>query len=62
MKVKKLRIALHRERAKKMDTKSLKLKHALNCLQQYLPQDTMTFIESQVVMSMQNQRNHIDGK
>ena len=44
---------LHREKKKKTDSKSLKLKNALKCLEQYLSLDTLAFTESQVAMSKQ---------
>ena len=56
--VKALRVQLQRERKKKtlQKTKTLQLKNALKCIAEYLPPDTVSFIESQVEMSKQCKR------
>ena len=53
--MKALRVQLQREKKKKtlQKTKTLQLKNALKCIAEYLPPDTVSFIESQVEMSKQ---------
>ena len=52
--IKTLREQLWQECNRKSEVKSLRLKSALKCLKQYLPSDTMSFIESQVDMSQRS--------
>ena len=52
--IKTLREWLQQEWNRKSEVKSLRLKNTLKCLKQYLQSDTMSFIESQVVMSQRS--------
>ena len=55
-KIKVLQTQLQREKKKKVNKNSFELKYAMLCLKQYLPEETMSFIESQVTMSQRKSK------